>query len=171
MLMNIEKYDLIMVRGAPAVGKTTLGKGLKKAFSKGFVVEVDYVRAMVNSVNWVQKEEHLKALDATEKLVKSYLASGYKPAIVIDTFNPSKLKLFVDNFKNYAYIIVSLYADNDVLEQRLINRETGFKDWDMTKILNDEIGKYRHDKEILLDTSTLNKEEVLRKFIQIVENV
>lgn len=171
MLMNIEKYDLIMVRGAPAVGKTTLGKGLKKAFPKGFVVEVDYVRAMVNSVNWVQKEEHLKALDATEKLVKSYLASGYKPAIVIDTFNPSKLKLFVDSFKDYAYIIVSLYADNDVLEQRLINRETGFKDWDMTKILNDEIGKYRHDKEVLLDTSALNKEEVLQKFIQIIENV
>ena len=169
--MTTEKFDLIIVRGAPAVGKTSLGKLMKKVFVKGFVVEVDHVRAMVNSVNWVQKEEHLKALDATEKLVKSYLAAGYKPAIVIDTFNPSKLKLFTDAFTDYSYIIVSLFAENDILEQRLIHRETGFKDWDMTKILNDEVGKYRHEKEVLLDTSSLNKEEVLQKIIQIIDHV
>lgn len=167
--MNTEKYDIILVRGAPAIGKSSLGRRLRKEFTKGVVVEVDTVRAMINSVKWVQKEEHMNALRATEKLCKSYYSDGYKPIIVIDTFNPSKLDYFVDLFKDKNIIVVSLYANNATLKYRLDNREKGFKDWEMTKILNDEVGKYRHPKEIMLDTSKLDKEKVLKSFLKIID--
>lgn len=170
MLMNTEKNDLIIVRGAPAVGKSSLGKRLKKEFPLGFIVEVDDIRAMINSVKWVHKEEHLNALNATEMLVKSYLSAGYKPAVVIDTFNPSKLKFFSEKFLDLNFIVISLYASNEVLEDRLKNREKGFNDWDMTKILNDEVEKYRHPKETMIDTSELNKEQVVSKFLEIIKH-
>lgn len=167
--MNTEKFDIIIVRGAPAIGKSSLGRRLRKEFTKGVVVEVDTVRAMINSVKWVQKEEHMNALRATEKLCKSYYGDGYKPIIAIDTFNPSKLDYFVDLFKGKNIIVVSLYANNTTLKYRLDNREKGFKDWEMTKILNDEVGKYRHPKEIMLDTSELDKEKVLKSFLKIID--
>jgi len=167
--MNTEKYDIILVRGAPAVGKSSLGRRLRKEFTKGVVVEVDTIRAMINSVKWVQKEEHMNALRATEKLSMSYFEDGYKPIIVIDTFNPSKLDYLIKLFKGKKIITVSLYANNNILKERLENREKGFKDWDMTKILNDEVGKYRHSKEVMLDTSKLNKEEVVKLFLKIID--
>ena len=165
MHMTTEKIDLIIVRGAPAVGKSSLGRRIKKEFPEGFVVEVDDLRGMINSVKWVHKEEHLNALNATESLVKSYLKAGYNPAIVIDTFNPTKLKWFTEKFRDNNFVVISLFANNEVLENRLTNREKGFKDWDMTKILNDEVEKYRHEKEILIDTSELDKEQVVQKFM------
>jgi broad-specificity NMP kinase len=168
MLMTTEKYDLIIIRGAPAVGKSSLGRRMKKEFPLGFVVEVDDVRGMINSVKWVHKEEHLNALNATEALVKSYLNASYKPAIIVDTFNPSKLKFFCEKFQNNNFVVISLYANNEVLENRLTNREKGFKDFEMSKILNDEVEKYRHEKEIFIDTSNLTKEQVAEKLIHSV---
>lgn len=164
----LDNYDLIIVRGAPAVGKSSLGKRIKKEFEQGFVVEVDEVRAMINSDKWVHKDEHIIALNATEALVKSYLESGYKPGIVIDTFNPAKLKFFLEKFTQHKIIIVSLWAQSETLENRLLNREKGYKDWDMTRLYNDEVGKYRHDKEYFLDTSKLSKNEVLQEFMTII---
>lgn len=170
MPMNSENIDLIIVRGAPGIGKSSFGRRIKKEFVSGFVVEVDDVRGMINSVQWVQKEEHLNALNATECLIKSYLTAGYKPGIVIDTFNPTKLKIFCQKFTGYKYKILSLYANNEILKDRLLNREKGFKDWDMTKILNDEIEKYRHENEVFLNTSDLSKEQVVQEFLRVMAN-
>lgn len=169
MLMSTGKVDLVIIRGAPAVGKSSLGKRIKKDFPQGIIVEVDDVRGMINSVKWVHKEEHLKALDASAALVRSYVDAGYSPAIVIDTFNPSKLKYFREKFANEKVIVISLYASNEVLQNRLINREKGFKDWEMTKILNDEVGKYRHDDEALIDTSGMAKEQVAENVVRTIK--
>jgi len=165
---SVSKYEIILVRGAPAVGKSSLGRKLKKIFPKGVVVEVDTIRAMINDVKWVKKEEGKNALRATEKLCKSYFNDGYKPIIIISTFNQSKLQYFVDFFNNNKLIVVSLYVINKVLKHRLDHREKGFKDWDITKIINDDIKKYRHPKEILLDTTELNKDQVFNEFIALI---
>jgi len=165
---SITKYEIILVRGAPAVGKSSLGRKLRKKFPEGVVVEVDTIRGMINSVNWVQKEEYMNALRATEKLCKSYFIDGYKPIIIIGPFTPSSLQYFVDLFNSNKLIVVSLYAINKVLKHRLDYREKGFKDWDITKIVNDEVKNYRHPKELLLNTTDLNKDQVVDKFIALI---
>lgn len=167
--MTTSVPDIILLRGAPAAGKSTLGKRLRTHYPKGFVIEVDDVRGMINSVKWVHKEEHLRALDATAALAQVYLGAGYTPAIIVDTFNPSKLRYFIERFPGRTVQIISLWSSNEVLEQRLMNREKGFKDWDMTKILNDEVGKYRHPLEMMIDTTAMNKDEVLARFLELVK--
>ena len=165
---SVSKYEIILVRGAPAVGKSSLGKKLKKIFPKGVVVEVDTIRAMINDVKWVKKEEGMNALRATEKLCKSYFNDGYKPIIIISTFSLTKLQYFVDLFNSNKLIVVSLYVINKVLKHRLDHREKGFKDWNITKIINDDIKKYRHTKEVLLITTRLNKDQVVNEFIALI---
>ena len=160
--------DLIIVRGAPAVGKSTLAKRIRQEFHKGFLVEVDNMRCILNSVDLYQKQQHLNALDATASLIKSYLKSGYSPGIVIDSFDSTKLSIFTAKFKKINFLIISLYASNDVLKNRLLNRENGFKDWTATKYLNEEIINHRNNNEILLDTSESSKEQVAQSFLQAV---
>lgn len=111
---------------------------------------------MINDVKWVNSEEHINALDATASLCKSYFNS-YPPVIVVDTFSPSKLKYFISHFeKEVKYLVVSLYCQDEILTERIMNRKTGYKEIDNCLILNREVGKYRHENELFIDTSLMD---------------
>lgn len=67
--------NLLIIRGAPGVGKSSVGKLLTKYYKDGVTIEIDEVRRMINSVTWSNTKEHLNAIEATRALVISYLQS------------------------------------------------------------------------------------------------
>ena len=77
--------DIIIIKGAPASGKSHTAKSLSKHFPKGARIEVDNLRNMVISVDWKNQTEHINILNLSANLVNEYLQLGFKPVIVVDT--------------------------------------------------------------------------------------
>jgi len=82
--------DVIIIRGAPGVGKSELGKALARHFSLGAKVEVDALRKMVNGVKWTDQAEHIKLLGLAAGTVAEFARLGFRPVIVVDTFSGDK---------------------------------------------------------------------------------
>lgn len=158
--MSKTEPDIIIIRGAPAVGKSETAKELAKHFPKGVRMEIDTLRSMVISVDWTNQNEHKTLLNISTNLVNEFLLAGFKPVIVVDTFSGDKLndylnKLleFVENSKIYIF---GLYAENEVLKERLEKRpENKFKDYSITTMINEDTLRYKHTCEIQIDTSNL----------------
>ena len=92
--MSGSKADVLLVRGAPGVGKTTACRKLRKLIPEGAVIEVDALRGMIAGVRWVDTEHHLVALDHALLLIRAFLEKGFRPVVLVDTFSRGKLQRF-----------------------------------------------------------------------------
>ncbi len=158
--------DVIIIRGAPGVGKTELSKALAKYYPQGSRVEVDALRKMVISVNWTDQAEHIKLLGLAARTVADFVEAGFSPVIVVDTFSGDKVAGFLARLEvlrpGVSYRIFALHASADVLAGRLTARPEGhFKDLGIALKLNEDVLKVTHGEEILIDTSHDQPEDLL----------
>ncbi|HET6992480.1 MAG TPA: AAA family ATPase, partial [Bacteroidia bacterium] len=133
--------QLIIIRGTPGAGKSSLGRRLKKIYAQGALIEVDNVRGMMNNVNWEGEKEHLIALEVAATSAKIFLGLKTSPVIIVDMFMPDKLNLFLNNFSGIHYKVISLLVNEKVLHQRLTDRKEGFKNHEKGILLNKQIQK------------------------------
>jgi len=152
--------DIIILKGAPASGKSQAAKSLTRFFPEGVKIEVDNLRQMVISVNWKNQAEHINLLQVAARLAYDFRKSNFKPVIVVDTFSGDKIKNFMAILKelddSFRIQIFSLYASENVLQKRLEARPVGeFKDFGISKKLNEDILKYKVEAEHQIDTSFL----------------
>lgn len=154
------KTELIIIRGTPGAGKSSLGRRLKKIFPDGAFIEVDNIRGMINNVDWKSEEEHLIALNAVVANTKSFLSDKKSPVIVADMFMPDKLDLFLEKFSGIKYKVISLLANETVLAQRLTDRKEGFRDIETGIQMNLSIQKKPCANELIIDTSVMSKNEI-----------
>ncbi len=168
MSMPESKVDLLIVRGAPGVGKSTAVRRLRKHIPDGAVIEVDSLRGMIAAVQWVNTEQHWVALDQASLLIKGFLAKGFRPVVLVDTFSRGKLTRFVQELDN-SYLVASLFASEDELVCRVSKRpDDDYKDIDACLRLNSEVAENRYENEHLIDTSTLRPTavaEVLKELL------
>lgn len=155
-----EKIDVIIIRGAPGSGKSLTAKSLSKLFSKGVRLEVDTIRQMLISVDWKNQQEHINMLHASTKLVIEFIQFGYKPVIVVDTFSGDKINQYINTLqqlnKNLSIKIFGLYTTDEELNIRLdLRTNSEFKDFSISKKLNDDVLKWKHPAEFQVDTTTL----------------
>ena len=159
--------DVIIIRGAPSVGKTELSKALAKHYPQGARVEVDVLRKMVISVNWKDQAEHIKLLALAAQTVADFARAGFCPVIVVDTFSGDKVDTFLARLKDLDHVLrvrlFGLHALPDVLASRLAARPAGeFKDFEIANRLNEETK---------IDTSTNCPLELCRKVIGLIESI
>jgi hypothetical protein len=148
--------EILIVRGAPGVGKSSAARLLRRLFPAGAVIEVDLLRGMVSSVRWQDTDQHLKALSHARLLAESFLEAGYRPVVIVDTFSPKKLSAFTSSLAR-PYRVVSLYAEPLVLRSRIEGRpNVQFRDFETSQSVNSEIHLNRFPNEVLLDTSELD---------------
>ncbi len=173
--MNEITVDVLLVRGAPGVGKSSAAKALRKLIPSGAIVEVDHVRGMIASVRWVDTTQHLAALTVTRGIVRSFLEQNFRPVVVIDTFSRGKLKAFVEQLSTEVgarHRIASLYADNATLLARVHDRpHNEFREPEISAKLNDEIKKNRYDLEELIDTTNLSPTEVASRLLDVLRRL
>lgn len=163
--MSSSPPDLILLKGAPGVGKSTAAKLLACHFSTGVRIEVDTLRRMVTNVKWTDQAEHRKLLTLSAHLAAGFLRSGFTPVILIDTFSGDKvedfLAVFQSEFRQSRILVAVLYAADDVLRQRLLNRESeAFRDTSIASQINQESVHRAQAFETLIDTSNLLPNEV-----------
>ncbi|MDP3558083.1 MAG: AAA family ATPase [Bacteroidota bacterium] len=158
--MKSEKIDIIILRGAPASGKSQTAKSLSQSFPRGVRLEVDTLRQMVISVDWTNQEEHINMLQVSTRLVYDFLKLGFRPVIVVDTFSGDKMNKYLDSLfkidQNLSIKIFGLFTTDEELKKRLELRSNGeFKDFGICKKLNDDVLKIKNENEFQVDTTGL----------------
>jgi hypothetical protein len=158
----MESYstDIIIIRGAPASGKSQTAKSLSKHFPKGARIEVDNLRNMVISVDWKNQSEHINILNLSSKLVVEYLQLGFKPVIVVDTFSGDKILKYLTDLKelnkDLVINIFGLYTTNEELKKRIdLRGPEEFRDLNICIRLNDDVLKFKHKDEFQINTTGL----------------
>ena len=152
--------DIIIIRGAPGVGKSEVAGHLAKEFPTGAKVEVDALRKMVISVDWTNQQEHKDLLQVAARVTCDFLGLGFRPVIVVDTFSGDKVGAFLTTLRKLSpdvnIALFGLYADEAVLNSRLSGRPKGrFKDFVIAKKLNADLLQIRDTQETHIDTSRL----------------
>lgn len=168
--MSPALHDLIVLKGAPGVGKTTAARLLARHFTSGVGIEVDTLRGMVVDVRWTDQLEHRSILTLSAHLAAGFLRSGFAPIILIDTFSGHKVDGFLDAFRSECpqgrVFVTVLHASDDVLRDRVLNRQgDAFRDPTVSMRLNHEAVRGLRPFEMLIDTSALTPTEVTQAIL------
>lgn len=163
--MNADFPDLILLKGAPGVGKSTTAKLLARHFPSGVRIEVDTLRGMVIDVDWTDQAEHRSLLTLSAQLAAGFLRAGFAPVVLIDTFSGDKIDGFLAAFRSECpqsrACVTVLHASDGLLRERVLNRdEDGFRDIDIALRINHESVRDARPFELLLDTSNLSPGDV-----------
>lgn len=152
--------DILLVRGAPGVGKSTAVARLRKQITAGAVIEIDVLRGMIVGVEWRNRDHHMLALDHARLVADSFLARGTRPIVIVDTLGRARIESFLPTL-GHRYRIASLYADPDVLRQRVAQRPSGqFRDIDACLVINAEMRHEPYESERIIDTTEMSPDEV-----------
>jgi len=170
--MSAASPDLILLKGAPGVGKSTAAKLLAQHFPSGVRVEVDTLRQMVISVDWTNQAEHRSLLALSAQLAAGFLRSGFAPVILVDTFSGDKIDGFLTEFHaqcpSKRVCVVVLHASEDVLRERLSNREAGaFRNIGIAMRINHESVRDARPFELVLDTSASSPKDLTGEILRI----
>lgn len=163
---------IFIVRGAPGIGKTTLGKLLRAKFRNGVIIDVDSIRRVVVSDRFEPFNDvsYMHSLTVVAEMVRCYNRFGYDPIIIIDVFASSLLTHFLNQLSDWSYDIINLIADEKVLITRMADREEGFVDLELAVTINNTITDNYSVSKNVVDTTALNPGEVLIAVTKIIRN-
>lgn len=167
--------DLILLKGAPGVGKSTAAGIIANHFRSGVRIEVDRLREMVISVNWTNQAEHRSVLSISARLAADFLRCGFGPVILIDTFSGTKIDEFLSTFHSECpdrrTFVVVLHASDEILRERILNRPAdGFRDTVIATRINRESVVDAKPTDLLIDTSTRSPVDVAREVVTAVDD-
>jgi hypothetical protein len=130
---------------------------------------------MVISADWLNQNEHINMLKIAAEMICGFLKLDFEPVIVVDTFGKDKINPFLKELyriKNDLSVkIFGLYVTDEELKRRLELRPNDmFKDFLISKELNDEIIKIKNENEILFDTTCQTAEETAQKIYDTINS-
>lgn len=152
--------DIIILRGAPASGKSQTAKCLTRFFPQGVRLEIDNLRQMVISVDWKDQQEHINMLQVSVTLVHEFTRLGLRPVIVIDTFSGNKINSYLEALnlqeRGLSVKIFGLFTSEEELKKRVDARSgEEFRDFGICKKINEDTIKFKSDTEVQIDTTGL----------------
>lgn len=174
---------LILINGAPGVGKTTLAKKISNVIPMSFLLDLDEQRKYISHYEEYLKESRVLSFDIALAIAEVCLKRGQTfvsgKGMYLDIIeggrNKHVLDIFEDVGKKYQAEIfeILLWADKETTLQRVKNR--GFKT--KTRMTIKKAGEYweqtktfmsKRNKAIVVDTSLLSPDEVFEKVIDII---
>ncbi|KAF0176896.1 MAG: hypothetical protein FD161_2840 [Limisphaerales bacterium] len=173
--MMVAATDIIIIRGAPGVGKSQAAKCLESFFPDGVKIEVDILRKFVISVDWKNQQEHKNLLSVAARLAREYRTLGFAPVIVVDTFSGDKVNGFLEVLRDMGGDLkirqFALYVSEEVLKERLGRRSSDeFKDLAISQKLNADVLKGLPDGACRIDTSQLTPKGTAEKMASLLSS-
>ncbi|RJP76604.1 MAG: hypothetical protein C4524_09785 [Candidatus Zixiibacteriota bacterium] len=168
-------WNLLTIRGAPGVGKSSLAEALRRKLTKGAIIEVDRIREMHNQVNWWHPGLHRRSLRAAGDLAFCFVEQGACPVLVVDTFGGGKLWAFLKHLRGKSpglrVLPIALHCSEAELRKRLQARaDWQCNDWYVCRLLNEQIPRTGVSGELLLDVSDRTPEEVTAEILHHMES-
>ena len=157
--------DIIVVRGAPGSGKSSVARHLGKQLPTGATIEVDTVRGMIHHIQWERDEEHIDAIHAAVRATIAYLERGYRPVVLVDTFGFGRLELALAALGPRSVSVHSLTCQNFVLSLRLWTRPVGYRNASAARRFNVHIAADQTHHAGLLDTTWRRSAAIARRIL------
>jgi hypothetical protein len=100
--------------------------------------------------------------------VKNILFTDHDPVIIVDTFSGDKINRYLDTLhrldEKITIKIFGLFTTDEELKSRLkIRMNKEFKDFSISKKLNDDVLKWKHDSEFQINTTGLSSSQTAQK--------
>lgn len=151
---------VILLRGAPGVGKSTLAPLLGELGVVHAIIEVDTVRRMIVGVDWGDRRQHDAALAAAARAAAEFAVAGVSPVLLVDCFGRDQVQRALDLVKasGAEAMVVTLWATPDVLRARLAERVGDYDDVSMALLINAEMEAGEREP---IDTSDLTAHQVV----------
>lgn len=162
--------SVVIIRGAPGTGKSTLAGQLMLHWGRGATVEVDDLRGMINQIDWTSHQQHFDGIRAAVLVCKHYLVCEYRPVVLVDTFGYGSLEIATEELGNVPYTIVSLTGNNTALKWRLIRRIGGYRDWRNAQKFNQHIHQTLGAHDLAFDTSETPAKTIANRIVELLES-
>ena len=114
--------QLIIIRGASGVGKSTILRHLKALLENAFLVDIDSIRMKFSRMDWANGvSDFVNAQKIVRAMVHEALKLGYGYVVVADPFPKELLLPFVKDI-NFQISVISLFCEPEELLRRLEER-------------------------------------------------
>src|SRR4051812_13158168 len=111
--------DIILVRGAPGVGKSTLSARLKALFSFGATIEVGPFLKMIHAFEDGNSQQYSDSLDLICRLALLYLERGYHPVFIVGPLKSPRVQNFFEKVPaEIGFKVITLCATNNDIDIR-----------------------------------------------------
>jgi broad-specificity NMP kinase len=161
---------VVLIRGAPGIGKSTLAEILRSTMKGGAVIDIDDIRRMICDERFVYKENvhYLNAVGVVGDLVRKLSELGCRPVVVVDVFAVEALRAFIQAMRDAEIFVISLYADDNILLDRMKARHNGYVNVDVARSVNQHIFETRRFGNAWLDIGTLPPMEICKKLLNFI---
>ncbi|MBU0550605.1 ATP-binding protein [Myxococcota bacterium] len=145
--------EIVLLRGASGVGKSTLSDLLKASGVVAAVVEVDSIRHMLAGISWSSPTQHWSTLEGALALTGAFVKRGLWPVLVVDALDNPALPKVRGCLSEHQVAFVALWCDADELTSRLTGRAKAYSEGDISQYVNANIGAREFAFEVVLDTT------------------
>jgi broad-specificity NMP kinase len=165
--------QVIVIHGAPGCGKTTTASKLNELYKSpwfefGWIPEFRHLNP---HTEMSFKDEEEMTFETLMLVVKNYIRHGFENIILSD-LNDIRLLQIPDEFKDFDYIIFTLYSDDDdVIKERILNRDNGneYKNYNAAILLNTNIKRrMKLPNEYMIRSDDKTPDEVIREITAIL---
>jgi broad-specificity NMP kinase len=158
----VSTADLIVIAGAPGVGKSTLCAKLKSRLGSPYL-EFSNFRSPHLDPLWsdANEDEHDMAFDNLVYVTNNYLQHGYRPVILTDLVDQRLADVSTVFGSRELYIFTLVLEDESELRRRLENRTSGFRDQKRAVVWNRELlSRPLYSGEIRIDVTGRSPAEI-----------
>ena len=132
---------VVLLRGAPGVGKSTVAAMLGEHGVVRAVIEVDAMRRLILGIDWGDRRQHDAAIAAGARAAAEFAAAGLSPVLLVDCFGRDRAQRALELVRaaGAEAFVVSLWATPDVLRARVAQRIDDYDDVEMALRINAEM--------------------------------
>jgi hypothetical protein len=160
------RSEVIVVRGAPGTGKSSVARCLGGQLGGGVTIEVDDVRSMIHGISWESHELHVDAIHAAAATAQTYLCQGRLPIVFVDTLGFGRLEIALAALGATSVAIYSLFCRDPQLTVRLWRRFGGYRNCADARKFNAHIMGDEAHRAGLIDTTWVRPATVARGIVE-----
>ena len=168
-------YDLILVNGAPGIGKTTLCELLGIHFESP-VIDFGLLREFHLDKRWERKSdaEEEMTFKILKQMLNTYIEHGLKN-IFINDLQEWRIDLLRKAYAHTNSLVLTLYVtDYEILKDRIVTRNKGWRDVEASwKRHQNTLAREPWPNEIRVDVTVDgidNALKIVRKAIQLTDH-